>query len=379
MQYSDAPSLQDHQLFPTRETVVEYLAEYAEVVRDLVQFQTQVVDILLKQESLQDVWIVETKRLASDKISTQEYDAVVVANGHYSVPNLPDIKGIQEWDKANPGTIAHSKFYQTPAGYANKKVLVVGNSASGVDIAKQIGAVAKHPVLNSTRSNSPLSFDATWKRNVQEIVEFLSPSCSNRAIRFKDGSVETEVDAILFCTGYYYSFPFLSSLQPKLIDTGERVQHLYRHLFYIEHPSLVLIGLPSKIIPFRTFEGQAAVIARVWADRLALPSKDQMNRWEEHEIDKSGSGKLFHVFPFPKDFDYHNAMVNWALEATESVHGKMPPKWSDKETWQRERFPLIKKAFEEQGENRHCVKSVEELGFDYDKAPKEEKHKQGIC
>ena len=372
MRYSDAPSLQDHQLFPAREIVVQYLEEYAKDVQDMVHFQTQVVDIHLKHGTPQDVWTLETKTLTSNEVSREEYDAVVVANGHYTVPKLPDIQGIQEWDKANPGAIAHSKFYRTPAQYANKKVLVVGNSASGVDIANQIGTVARHPVLNSTRSKSPLSFGAMWKRTVPEIAEFLPPRRSDRAIQFRDGSVETGVDAILFCTGYFYSYPFLSTLSPKLIDTGERVQHIYRHVFYIELPSLAFIGLPSKIIPFRTFEGQAAVIARVWANRLTLPTKARMDQWEEHEMAERGSGRSFHVLPFPKDFDYHNDMVDWALQATDPEHGKIPPKWSKRETWQRERFPLIKKAFGERGEDRHSVRSAEELGFDYDTATAQE-------
>ena len=379
MKYSDAPSLQGYQLFPTRESVLEYLEEYAEDTRDLVQFRTQVVDIKLKRDTVQDIWIVVTKRLGSDKISTHKYDAIVVANGHYDVPFLPDIKGIRQWNNTNPGVIAHSKLYRNPTRYVDKKVIVVGNSASGVDIANQISTVAKHPVLNSTRSESPLSFGATWKKNVPEIAEFLSPSSGNRAVRYKDDRIETHVDAILFCTGYYYSFPFLSSLRPKLIDTGERVQHLYRHLFYIDHPSLAFIGLPSKIIPFRTFEGQAAVIARVWANRLALPSADHMKQWEKHELAECGSERAFHVLSFPRDFSYHNEMVEWAKMAATSEFGKTPPKWSGKETWQRERFPLIKKAFGERGENRHSVMTVEDLGFDYDQAPEEERHKQGAC
>ena len=368
MQYSDAPSLQDQQLFPTRESVLKYLEDYAEDIRELVHFRTQVVKIQLNHEMVQDIWTVETRRLDLGKTSTQEYDAVVVASGHYSVPSLPDIEGIQEWNKTYQGAIAHSKFYRNPGRYADKKVVVVGNSASGVDIANQIGSVAKHPVLNSTRSDSPLSFGATWKKNVPEIAEFLSPSSDDRAIRFKDGNVEANVDAVLFCTGYHYSLPFLSSLRPKLIDTGERVQHLYRHLFYINHPSLAFIGLPSKIIPFRTFQGQAAVIARVWANRLALPSADRMKQWEEHEASERGLGRTFHVLPFPKDFTYHNELVDWAQTAADSGDGQVPPRWSQKETWQRERFPLIKKAFAERGEDRHVVMTVEDLGFVYDLA-----------
>ena len=366
MQYPDAPILQDHQLFPSREAVVDYLVEYAKDVTSLVHFRTEVTDIQLMPGSLQDAWIVETRSLDSKAINRQKYDAVVVASGHYNVPKLPDLSGIQQWDKAYPGSIAHSMLYRTPVSYSGKKVVVVGNSASGVDIASQIANVAKLPVLNSTRSDSPLSFDATWKRTVPEIAEFVPPCNSHRAIRFTDGSVETEVDTVLFCTGYFYSYPFLSNLQSELIDTGERVQHLYYHLFHIEHPSLAFIGLPSKVIPFRTSEGQAAVVARVWANRLALPSEDQMKQWEAHEIADRGAGTSFHILKYPKDFEYHNSMVGWALQATTPGHGKVPLQWSEKETWQRERFPLIKKAFAERGGKRHDVTRIEELGFDYD-------------
>lgn len=54
--------------------------------------------------------------------------------------------------------------------------------------------------------------------------------------------------------------------------------------------------------------------------------------------------------------------------------GKTPPKWSEKETWTRERFPEIKKAFADRGEARHSVRRVEELGFDYDASLREQKH-----
>ena len=379
MKFSDAPFGQTDQLFPTRETVLQYLKEYGEDVRDLIQFKTQVVDVQLRQEPLQDTWEVETKRLGSDKTSKCVYDAVVVANGHYTVPSLPNIKGIKEWAQAHPDVIAHSKYYQNPASYKDKKVIVIGNSASGVDIAHQISTVAKLPVLNSSRSESPLSFGASWKRPVPEISEFLPLSAGDRAVRFKDSSIETNIDAVLFCTGYYYNFPFLPSLQRQLIDTGERVKHLYRQTFFIDHPSLAFIGLPSKILPFRTFEGQAAAIARVWANRLALPSKIVMEQLEEQEVLKRGNGRGFHVLPVPQDVNYHDDMVDWASTAGDCEHGKLPPKWSDKERWQRSIFPKIKQAFAERGEDRRYVKSIEDLGFDYDQAREEEGQMKNTC
>lgn len=297
MKFSDMPSLEMNQLFPSREAVTQYLENYAEGVKHLVKFQTQVTDIRRTLLRRPYDWLVQTKDLRTSIISDRFYSAIVVANGHYTVPSLPNIRGIKDWDQANKGVISHSKSYRRPEPFANKKVLIVGNSASGTDIASQIAKLSKHPMLISQRSESPMAFAASYKENVPEIAEFLAPA-QGRAVRFVDGRVERNIDAILFATGYYYSFPFLSSLEPKLISTGERVQHLYKHMFYIDDPTIAFIGLPSKIIPFRTFESQAAVIARIWSDRLELPSRVEMRKWEEVVIAERGTGKPFHMLPF---------------------------------------------------------------------------------
>ena len=368
MKFSDRPSLEDHQLFPSRETVTQYLEDYGEDVRHLVSFQTQVQGIYQTGPGAHQVRI---KNLQTETVNEKTYDAVVVANGHYAVPSLPDIKGIKDWNRENTGIISHTKFYRRPEPFAGKKVMVVGNAASGTDIASQIGVVSKYPLLISQRSESPLAFTAGYKEIVPEIAEFLPTSVGTRAVRFVNGRVEEDFDAIVFATGYYYSFPFLSSLESKIISTGERVQHLYKHLFYIDDPTITFVGLPSKIIPFRTVEGQGAVIARVWAGRLELPPTPEMSRWEEKAIAERGAGKAFHVLLFPKDIEYHNEIVDWATRAA-GHGGKLPMKWSAEEIWVRERFPAIKRAFSDRGHARHGVETVQELGFDYDAWLKEQ-------
>ena len=373
MKFSDSPSLEDHQLFPSRQTVTQYLEDYGEDVRYLVSFQTQVTNIHQTQPGLH---LVRLKNLQDGTVSEENYDAVLVANGHYTVPSLPSIKGIQEWNQVNPGVISHTKFYRRPGPFANKKVMVIGNAASGTDIASQIGEVSKHPLLMSQRSESYLAFTAGYKEIVPEIAEFLPNSLGRRAVRFIDGRVEEDLDAILFATGYYYSFPFLTSLEPRIISTGERVQHLYKQLFYIDDPTIAFLGLPSKIIPFRTVEGQAAVLARVWVGRLELPSTLEMSKWEEKAITERGAGKAFHALLFPKDFEYHNELVDWARRAT-GQGGKLPIRWSAKETWERERFPAIKRAFAEKGHARHGIMTLQELGFDYEAWLREQHSQNG--
>jgi hypothetical protein len=47
--------------------------------------------------------------------------------------------------------------------------------------------------------------------------------------------------------------------------------------------------------------------------------------------------------------------------------GRRPPFWGEKEKWTRARFPLIKKAAQALGDRRSQVKSLEQLGFDFEK------------
>jgi len=366
MCYSDKPFSSESPLFIPREGVCQYLEEYAEDVKSLIQFETQVLDIGLRSiKPNPDVWTVKYQNLRSGTEMSAVYDAVAVCIGHYNVPYVPDIPGIREWNEAFPGRLSHSRYYRRLEDFTDKKVIVVGNSASGVDIATQISAVAKPPVLVSSRSESFLVSTGAGKEEVPEIVEFLPPSEAVCAVRFKDGRIEDGVDAVLFCTGYLYSYPFLPSLHPKLISNGFRVQNVYQHMFYIEHPSLAFVLLPFRIMPFPMSEAEAGVIARVWSGRLQLPAPEAMYRWEDDRINNKGVGTSFHALNFPEDLDHHNNLHDWAAQTDKGL-GKMAHKWNEKERWTRQRFPAIKKAFADRGELRHEVRTIEELGFDYE-------------
>lgn len=67
------------------------------------------------------------------------YDAVMVCNGHYTIPDIPKIQGNEKFR----GHQSHSHNYRTPEIYTGKRVLVVGAGPSGIDITKQIATVAK--------------------------------------------------------------------------------------------------------------------------------------------------------------------------------------------------------------------------------------------
>lgn len=67
------------------------------------------------------------------------YDAVMVCNGHFKDTVIPIIPGIKEFS----GRVIHSHDYRTSETYKNRRVLLIGASFSGLDLAELIAPVAK--------------------------------------------------------------------------------------------------------------------------------------------------------------------------------------------------------------------------------------------
>ena len=61
-----------------------------------------------------------------------------------------------------------------------------------------------------------------------------------------------------------------------------------------------------------------------------------------------------------------NGHVNGINKADHAAVGKIPPYWGEKEYWTRERFPAIKKAFQDFGEDRHSKRTLQDVGFSYE-------------
>lgn len=45
---------------------------------------------------------------------------MVVANGHYHAPRIPNIPGLSEWKSRWPDRVQHSKTYRIPEAYKGK-------------------------------------------------------------------------------------------------------------------------------------------------------------------------------------------------------------------------------------------------------------------
>lgn len=129
------------QPFPDHRDMAKYLRAYADHfgITRLVRFNTTVMDIRPAQGYAPERprWEIETANG-----ETFEHDTVIVASGHLTKPLEVDM-----FRDDFQGEYLHSHHYKDPAGFAGKRVCVVGVGNSGLDIASDICTTAERCVL----------------------------------------------------------------------------------------------------------------------------------------------------------------------------------------------------------------------------------------
>jgi cation diffusion facilitator CzcD-associated flavoprotein CzcO len=123
MCYSDTEFPQGSSLFPRHSAVLQYLTDYAKDLTPYISYQSQVLNVEKHSSQPNAPWEVQVLNLKTNETTKTEFDAVVVASGHYNDPFIPNIDGLVEFDKAHPGAVSHSKFYRRPNDYKDKVCL----------------------------------------------------------------------------------------------------------------------------------------------------------------------------------------------------------------------------------------------------------------
>ena len=102
MAFSDQPFAETQPLFPSHQAVLRYLEDHADDVRHLIKFDTAVMEVrsVVDEPTRQEKWDLMAEDLTTQERIQESYDAVVIASGHYTVPYVPDIKGLKEWNAA---------------------------------------------------------------------------------------------------------------------------------------------------------------------------------------------------------------------------------------------------------------------------------------
>ncbi|GMH86934.1 hypothetical protein TrVE_jg3476 [Triparma verrucosa] len=251
------------------------------------------------------------------------YDHVVVANGHYARPSIPsNLQGLfDDFSKKAMHAIAYDEPDRETFG--DKIILCIGGRASGSDIAREVSGVAKKVyVSDSTSSNSS-------EGNVHTCARTTGLADDKSTVLLEDGTALSDVDLVIFCTGYDYAFPFLEESNVDLsFVTGERrVGLLYKQLFHAAHPTLSFIGLPHSVVPFPLFELQAEAVAQVAKDRFEGGFADRQERLEEaaRQFRSGGPGDRNRVVDthYMNDFqwDYCREMAKVGKVYSDEVEG----------------------------------------------------------
>lgn len=105
--------------------VQQYIADLLDRngYQDFVSYDTTVELVAKIPETGKWRLILRREGDGEDHWWSEEFDAVVVASGHYTVPFIPHHDGLKEWAERYPGTVEHSKSFRGPAKYAGKVAL----------------------------------------------------------------------------------------------------------------------------------------------------------------------------------------------------------------------------------------------------------------
>lgn len=342
-------------------------------VHELTQYDTEVKNI--SKEGAK--WIVETATLHSNEDGrtlgkssqsvgehellrcfkltfVQEFDAVVVASGHYHAAKIPNTLGLADWKRAWPDRVNHSKGYRTPKEYQGKNFLLVGGSVSATDIARELGPIANNIYQshrNGTFDLSPTLLPENATR-VGEIISYDAPPDGRKAdalaasdaipatVTLKSGQKICDIHHVILCTGYHITLPFLPHLHSDetpvdaandelLVTDGSQFHNLHKDIFYINDPSLTFVGVPFFTATFTLFEFQAMVVAKVLSGQAKLPSREAMRSEYNERVREKGYGKAFHSLR-DRETEYADELLAWVNRDLEEIGGKKLEGHTDK-------------------------------------------------
>lgn len=325
-QFHDFPFAPDVQDFPSHHDMYEYLHAYAAHfgVLENTKFGSRVASVQPEDDGGGRVWQV---RLEDG--SEQEFDAVVVAPGHQSVPSFP------AFAKDFTGEMIHANAYREPSSYLGKRVVVVGSGNSGCDIASDVCTLAERTVMVARSPElivpklflgRPVTqitgiFDRPWlpsgapqfarnlitrmvhgrmeqwgfktpPRGVRthptsnallinhiayrriEVVNGIS-SVQGKLVRFADGS-SAEFDSMVCATGYELTLPFLEGV----VKVADRGIDLYKQVVEPRWAGLYFVGFSNAAgsSNLRMFELQARLVSQIESGLGQLPPQTDMEQ-----------------------------------------------------------------------------------------------------
>lgn len=248
--------------YPPRPVLWDYIAGRLERtdVRKYVRFETVVRMVTFDEGTAMFTLISE--HLPTKATTTETFNQVIVASGHFSYPNTPEVSGIETF----PGAIMHAHDFRGAESLKDRNVLVIGSSYSAEDIGSQAYKMGAASVTASYRT-APMGYD--WPEGFEErpgIDHF-----NGSTVVFADGSSK-DIDAVIFCTGYQHKYPYLPE---NLALSGPNTVYpegLYRGVVWQDNPSLFYVGAQDQWFTFNMFDVQAWYVRDLILGTAPLPN-----------------------------------------------------------------------------------------------------------
>nr|NIR29815.1 NAD(P)/FAD-dependent oxidoreductase [Gammaproteobacteria bacterium]NIR83391.1 NAD(P)/FAD-dependent oxidoreductase [Gammaproteobacteria bacterium]NIR91313.1 NAD(P)/FAD-dependent oxidoreductase [Gammaproteobacteria bacterium]NIU04553.1 NAD(P)/FAD-dependent oxidoreductase [Gammaproteobacteria bacterium]NIV51595.1 NAD(P)-binding domain-containing protein [Gammaproteobacteria bacterium] len=261
--------------FPPREVLADYITGRAEksAVKRHIRFNTAVRHVAFHNGKL----TMTVEELTEPREYTEEFDYVIVATGHFSIPNVPYFEGVERF----PGRVCHAHDFREAREFAGGDLLVIGSSYSAEDIALQCHKYGAKSVTISYRTRA-MGFK--WPESMVEVP--LLARVDGKTAHFTDGS-SRDVDAIILCTGYQHRFPFLDN--DLRLKTRNRLYppRLYKGIFWDSNPKLMYLGMQDQYYTFSMFDAQTWYARDYILGRITLPSTGDMSKdmkeWQARE------------------------------------------------------------------------------------------------
>ncbi|QJD58241.1 NAD(P)/FAD-dependent oxidoreductase [Pseudomonas sp. gcc21] len=252
--------------YPPREVLWDYIKGRVEKadVRKYIRFNCPVRQVTYNDDTEQFTVVAHDHE--ADVVTTEIYDHVIVASGHFSTPNVPEFEGFERFN----GRILHAHDFRDALEFRGQDVLLVGSSYSAEDIGSQCYKYGARSITTSYRTR-PMGFE--FPDNWEEKPLLLR--VDGNTAHFKDGTSK-RIDAIILCTGYLHHFPFLD--ESLRLKTNNRLWplDLYQGVVWENNPKLFYLGMQDQWYTFNMFDAQAWYVRDVLLGRIALPDQSAM-------------------------------------------------------------------------------------------------------
>ena len=102
-----------------------------------IDFNAEIITVDRIAKEYGNVYEITIKK--GDTLIHKEYEYLIIATGIFNSPNIPSITGLNTFK----GGVTHSRSYRHGQSYSGKKVLILGGSMTGIEIASNISKYAE--------------------------------------------------------------------------------------------------------------------------------------------------------------------------------------------------------------------------------------------